>query len=156
MHFNPELPPLRNQLINRVPMGSVIKCMVYYRENFWRKKGTQEVKTQRERMQFKMMPFLTFYCVTRLLRQHGDRGGGRSHRLHPGWHKAWWDCTLYYGVGTELQTVLCNCVYFVLWFHIVHYIAKNIYLLQDSFQTWVITMNMWSFLSSLDQSVTTW
>lgn len=39
MHFNPELPPLRNQLINRVPMGSVIKCMVYYRENFWRKKG---------------------------------------------------------------------------------------------------------------------
>jgi len=42
MHFNPELPPLRNQLINRVPMGSVIKCMVYYKENFWRKKGTQE------------------------------------------------------------------------------------------------------------------
>lgn len=40
MHFNPELPPLRNQLIHRVPMGSVIKCMVYYKENFWRKKGT--------------------------------------------------------------------------------------------------------------------
>uniref|UniRef100_A0A672IF45 Amine oxidase n=1 Tax=Salarias fasciatus TaxID=181472 RepID=A0A672IF45_SALFA len=39
MHFTPELPPLRNQLIHRVPMGSVIKCMVYYRENFWRKKG---------------------------------------------------------------------------------------------------------------------
>ncbi|XP_060909591.1 amine oxidase [flavin-containing] [Labrus mixtus] len=39
MHFNPELPPLRNQLISRVPMGSVIKCMVYYRENFWRNKG---------------------------------------------------------------------------------------------------------------------
>ncbi|XP_019732506.1 amine oxidase [flavin-containing] [Hippocampus comes] len=39
IHFNPELPPLRNQLINRVPMGSVIKCMVYYKENFWRKKG---------------------------------------------------------------------------------------------------------------------
>ncbi|XP_057709233.1 amine oxidase [flavin-containing] isoform X2 [Corythoichthys intestinalis] len=39
MHFNPELPPLRNQLINRVPMGSVIKCMVYYKENFWRKMG---------------------------------------------------------------------------------------------------------------------
>ncbi|XP_061579249.1 amine oxidase [flavin-containing] [Cololabis saira] len=39
MHFSPELPPLRNQLINRVPMGSVIKCMVYYKENFWRKKG---------------------------------------------------------------------------------------------------------------------
>uniref|UniRef100_A0A8C2GV38 Amine oxidase n=1 Tax=Cyprinus carpio TaxID=7962 RepID=A0A8C2GV38_CYPCA len=39
IHFNPELPPLRNQLIHRVPMGSVIKCMVYYKENFWRKKG---------------------------------------------------------------------------------------------------------------------
>uniref|UniRef100_A0A8C2XMW2 Amine oxidase n=1 Tax=Cyclopterus lumpus TaxID=8103 RepID=A0A8C2XMW2_CYCLU len=39
MHFNPELPPLRNQLIQRVPMGSVIKCMVYYKENFWRNKG---------------------------------------------------------------------------------------------------------------------
>ncbi|KAM6985784.1 amine oxidase [flavin-containing] [Aplochiton taeniatus] len=39
IHFNPELPPLRNQLISRVPMGSVIKCMVYYKENFWRKKG---------------------------------------------------------------------------------------------------------------------
>lgn len=41
MHFNPELPPLRNQLIHRVPMGSVIKCMVYYKENFWRKRGRQ-------------------------------------------------------------------------------------------------------------------
>ncbi|XP_069035008.1 amine oxidase [flavin-containing] [Lepisosteus oculatus] len=39
MHFNPPLPPLRNQLIHRVPTGSVIKCMVYYSENFWRKKG---------------------------------------------------------------------------------------------------------------------
>ncbi|KAF3694440.1 Amine oxidase [flavin-containing] [Channa argus] len=39
MHFSPELPPLRNQLVHRVPMGSVIKCMVYYKENFWRKKG---------------------------------------------------------------------------------------------------------------------
>ncbi|XP_008278175.1 amine oxidase [flavin-containing] [Stegastes partitus] len=39
MHFNPELPPLRNQLIQRVPMGSVIKCMVYYKKNFWREKG---------------------------------------------------------------------------------------------------------------------
>lgn len=48
MHFNPELPPLRNQLIHRVPMGSVIKCMVYYKENFWRKKGMQEVERGRE------------------------------------------------------------------------------------------------------------
>ncbi|XP_035250045.1 amine oxidase [flavin-containing]-like [Anguilla anguilla] len=39
IHFNPPLPPLRNQLIHRVPTGSVIKCMIYYRENFWRKKG---------------------------------------------------------------------------------------------------------------------
>ncbi|XP_061091643.1 amine oxidase [flavin-containing]-like [Conger conger] len=39
MHFNPPLPPMRNQLIHRVPVGSVIKCMVYYKENFWRKKG---------------------------------------------------------------------------------------------------------------------
>lgn len=48
MHINPELPPLRNQLISRVPMGSVIKCMVYYKENFWRKKGRQEVRSLRE------------------------------------------------------------------------------------------------------------
>ncbi|KAJ8407302.1 hypothetical protein AAFF_G00278760 [Aldrovandia affinis] len=39
IHFNPSLPPMRNQLIHRVPMGSVIKCMVYYKENFWRKMG---------------------------------------------------------------------------------------------------------------------
>ncbi|XP_029458986.1 LOW QUALITY PROTEIN: amine oxidase [flavin-containing] A-like [Rhinatrema bivittatum] len=39
IHFNPELPALRNQLIQRLPMGSVIKCMVYYKEAFWRKMG---------------------------------------------------------------------------------------------------------------------
>ncbi|XP_069492606.1 amine oxidase [flavin-containing] A-like [Ambystoma mexicanum] len=37
IHYNPELPVLRNQLIQRLPMGSVIKCMVYYKEAFWRK-----------------------------------------------------------------------------------------------------------------------
>ncbi|XP_038228801.1 amine oxidase [flavin-containing] B-like isoform X1 [Dermochelys coriacea] len=37
IHFNPPLPPMRNQLISRVPMGSVIKCMMYYKEPFWRK-----------------------------------------------------------------------------------------------------------------------
>uniref|UniRef100_A0A6I8RBQ0 Amine oxidase n=1 Tax=Xenopus tropicalis TaxID=8364 RepID=A0A6I8RBQ0_XENTR len=37
IHFNPELPPTRNQLIQRLPMGSVIKCMMYYKEAFWRK-----------------------------------------------------------------------------------------------------------------------
>lgn len=38
IHYEPPLPSLRNQLIQRVPMGCVIKCMVYYKENFWRKK----------------------------------------------------------------------------------------------------------------------
>ncbi|KAE8623000.1 hypothetical protein XENTR_v10005454 [Xenopus tropicalis] len=37
IHFEPELPAIRNQLIQRLPMGSVIKCMVYYKEAFWRK-----------------------------------------------------------------------------------------------------------------------
>lgn len=39
IHFNPPLPMMRNQLITRVPLGSVIKCMVYYKEPFWRKKS---------------------------------------------------------------------------------------------------------------------
>lgn len=39
IHYSPPLPMLRNQLISRVPLGSVIKCMVYYKEPFWRKKG---------------------------------------------------------------------------------------------------------------------
>lgn len=39
IHYKPELPPKRNQLIQRLPMGCVIKCMVYYREAFWEKKG---------------------------------------------------------------------------------------------------------------------
>uniref|UniRef100_A0A2K6GJ05 Amine oxidase n=1 Tax=Propithecus coquereli TaxID=379532 RepID=A0A2K6GJ05_PROCO len=38
IHFNPPLPMMRNQLITRVPLGSVIKCIVYYKEPFWRKK----------------------------------------------------------------------------------------------------------------------
>ncbi|XP_039707485.1 amine oxidase [flavin-containing] A isoform X2 [Pteropus medius] len=38
IHFRPELPTERNQLIQRVPMGAVIKCMMYYKEAFWRKK----------------------------------------------------------------------------------------------------------------------
>nr|XP_005001612.2 LOW QUALITY PROTEIN: amine oxidase [flavin-containing] A-like [Cavia porcellus] len=38
IHFRPELPPERTQLIQRLPMGSVIKCMMYYREAFWKKK----------------------------------------------------------------------------------------------------------------------
>lgn len=39
IHYNPPLPPIRNQLIQRIPMGSVIKCMMYYKEAFWRKMG---------------------------------------------------------------------------------------------------------------------
>ncbi|KAL6080703.1 hypothetical protein STEG23_008847, partial [Scotinomys teguina] len=38
IHFKPELPHERNQLIQRLPMGAVIKCMVYYKEAFWKKK----------------------------------------------------------------------------------------------------------------------
>ncbi|XP_039707512.1 amine oxidase [flavin-containing] B isoform X2 [Pteropus medius] len=39
IHFNPPLPMMRNQLITRVPLGSVIKCIVYYKEPFWKKKN---------------------------------------------------------------------------------------------------------------------
>ncbi|KAL7983657.1 hypothetical protein Chor_000533 [Crotalus horridus] len=38
IHFNPPLPSMRNQMINRIPMGSVIKCIVYYKDAFWKKK----------------------------------------------------------------------------------------------------------------------
>ncbi|XP_069103415.1 amine oxidase [flavin-containing]-like isoform X2 [Argopecten irradians] len=37
--YEPPLPCLRNQLIQRVPMGSVIKTFVYYNTPFWREKG---------------------------------------------------------------------------------------------------------------------
>lgn len=39
IHFRPELPSERNQLIQRLPMGAIIKCMMYYKEAFWKKKG---------------------------------------------------------------------------------------------------------------------
>ncbi|GIY14061.1 amine oxidase B [Caerostris extrusa] len=39
IHFNPPLPPLRNQLMHRMPMGSVIKVHLYYKTAFWRNKG---------------------------------------------------------------------------------------------------------------------
>ncbi|CAN8013487.1 unnamed protein product, partial [Ixodes persulcatus] len=39
MHYSPPLPPLRNQMLQRMPLGSVWKCLVYYKEPFWRKKG---------------------------------------------------------------------------------------------------------------------
>ncbi|OWF56713.1 amine oxidase [flavin-containing]-like isoform X1 [Mizuhopecten yessoensis] len=37
--YEPPLPCLRNQLIQRVPMGSVIKTFLYYKTPFWREKG---------------------------------------------------------------------------------------------------------------------
>lgn len=39
IHFTPSLPPLYNQMMQKFPMGSVIKCIVYYREAFWRRDG---------------------------------------------------------------------------------------------------------------------
>lgn len=36
IHFSPPLPTMRNQLLQRTPMGSVIKCIVYYERAFWR------------------------------------------------------------------------------------------------------------------------
>ncbi|KAK2490928.1 hypothetical protein MC885_017066 [Smutsia gigantea] len=38
IHFRPELPSEKNQLIQRLPMGAIIKCMMYYKEAFWKKK----------------------------------------------------------------------------------------------------------------------
>ncbi|GFN74873.1 amine oxidase [flavin-containing] [Plakobranchus ocellatus] len=37
--FAPELPPGRNQLIQRVPMGCVMKAFVYYDTPFWKENG---------------------------------------------------------------------------------------------------------------------
>lgn len=41
--FEPPLPPLKNQLIQRIPMGSVIKTVTYYKTAFWREKGLNGV-----------------------------------------------------------------------------------------------------------------
>ena len=37
--FDPPLPPLKNQLIQRIPMGSIIKTVTFYKRAFWREKG---------------------------------------------------------------------------------------------------------------------
>lgn len=37
--YEPALPPWRDQLTQRLPMGSVIKCMAVYDEPFWRADG---------------------------------------------------------------------------------------------------------------------
>ncbi|XP_029639731.2 amine oxidase [flavin-containing] [Octopus sinensis] len=39
MTYEPPLPPLRNQLIQRIPMGTVIKTFLYYKRAYWREKG---------------------------------------------------------------------------------------------------------------------
>lgn len=39
IHFDPPLSPIRNQMIQRCPMGSVMKCILYYKTPFWRPKG---------------------------------------------------------------------------------------------------------------------
>lgn len=39
INFLPSLPPLRLQLIQRIPMGSIIKTMMYYERPFWRDRG---------------------------------------------------------------------------------------------------------------------
>lgn len=41
--FDPPLPPLKNQLIQRIPMGSVIKTVTFYKKAFWREKGLNGV-----------------------------------------------------------------------------------------------------------------
>uniref|UniRef100_A0A4D5S0F5 Amine oxidase n=1 Tax=Ixodes scapularis TaxID=6945 RepID=A0A4D5S0F5_IXOSC len=38
MHYSPPLPPLRNQLLQRMPLGSVWKCLVYYKGTLLEKK----------------------------------------------------------------------------------------------------------------------
>lgn len=37
--YEPQLPPLRNQLIQRTPQGSVIKTITYYSRPYWRERG---------------------------------------------------------------------------------------------------------------------
>ena len=39
IRWEPALPVERDQLIQRMPMGSAIKVFVYYKTHFWRKKG---------------------------------------------------------------------------------------------------------------------
>ncbi|XP_046990529.1 amine oxidase [flavin-containing]-like [Schistocerca americana] len=39
IHFDPPLPPLRNGLLQRIPMGLVMKCLVFYEKQFWINQG---------------------------------------------------------------------------------------------------------------------
>lgn len=39
IHYQPALPAMRNQLLQRVPQGSIFKCIVYYETRFWLEKN---------------------------------------------------------------------------------------------------------------------
>ncbi|XP_078064738.1 amine oxidase [flavin-containing] A-like, partial [Mustelus asterias] len=39
IHFEPPLPAVKNQLIQRMPMGSVIKTVTFYQRAFWKERG---------------------------------------------------------------------------------------------------------------------
>ena len=39
IHYTPELPPLRTQLNQRIPVGTVMKCVLYYKTAFWKDLG---------------------------------------------------------------------------------------------------------------------
>ena len=45
LQYEPALPAPRAQLTQRVPMGSVIKCMAVYDEPFWRQDGLSGIAT---------------------------------------------------------------------------------------------------------------
>ncbi|XP_046392161.1 amine oxidase [flavin-containing] A-like [Ischnura elegans] len=45
IHFSPPLPPLRQQLLQRIPMGTVVKCLVFYKHAFWVDKGLNGMVT---------------------------------------------------------------------------------------------------------------
>ena len=45
IEFRPKLPPMRAQLLQRMPMGSVIKCMAVYETPFWRAEGLSGMAT---------------------------------------------------------------------------------------------------------------
>jgi len=45
IRYSPDLPPKRDQLMQRVPMGTVIKCMATYPKPFWRDDGLSGMAT---------------------------------------------------------------------------------------------------------------
>ena len=47
--YDPPLPGYRDQLTQRFPMGSCIKCLAFYEEPFWRAEGLSRQRRQRRR-----------------------------------------------------------------------------------------------------------